>query len=84
MENELLELTDRQKEALQKLANNIKEFAREVWEKLKQAINQLKEAFQIYVSNLEPKKRYKFLKSIGVRNYIPFFKRKVFRCRNNC
>lgn len=79
-----LELTDEQKDAMMRMINTIKEFVKKVWDDFKKVMARCVDAFNLYVGSLEPKKRYKFLKSIGVANYVPYFKRKIHRCRNNC
>lgn len=78
------ELTEKQKEVMINLINGIKELAKRICEAFKEAITRITEAFNLYVSNLTPKKRYRFLKVIGVKDYEPFFKTKVYRCRSNC
>ena len=82
------ELTEEQKEALQKVGevfNRIADAAKELWAKIKKAMDVIASLFREYVMNMEPKKRYKLLKRLSITNYIPYFRREgIFRCRNNC
>lgn len=63
---------------------NLCEVLKEVWRKIKKIIISTSKVFIDYIYTLEPRRRYKLLKSIGIKNYIPFFKRETFQCRNNC
>ena len=91
--NELkLELTKEQEEAMQKLASSIMEFCEKVWNELKKifegiakVLEEIAEAFRIYIMSLQPKQRYKFLKAMGIKEYVGYFRRSgIIRCRNNC
>ncbi|HHV09981.1 MAG TPA: hypothetical protein GXX75_06865 [Clostridiales bacterium] len=76
-----MELTQEQKEVIRKIA----EAFRKIIAAVKETINRVKEFFNTYIVSLEPKRRYKFLRSIGIKNYVPFFRRRgVIHCRNNC
>lgn len=86
-----LELSKEQKEALSGLVSNLVELARKIGEIIRkigeiirETLNKFKEVYKIYILNLEPRKRYRFLKAVRIKNYVPFFKRDIFRCRNNC
>lgn len=70
----MYEITQEQKEAI---AIAIEVFNK-VAEVIRKAIDYIKEFFNnfiTYVMRLQPKQRYKFLKRMGVKNYILFFHR---------
>jgi hypothetical protein len=94
-----MELTQEQKEALEQIGNAVKEAVNKIvktanalYEWMKNVIARVKETLlkswdylKTYIMKLSPKQRYKLLKSIGVKNYLPFFRRDgVIHCRNNC
>nr|WP_308743212.1 hypothetical protein [uncultured Anaerocolumna sp.] len=79
------ELTQEQKDELNEVANKIIEAFKKIIEDIKKAVDKFFEHFNKYVSDLKPKNRYRFLKAIGIKNYIPFFRRDgTIHCRNNC
>lgn len=83
-----IELTNEQKEVIQRIVDALKaivETWEKFWERVKVAINAITEGFINYIRSIEPKKRYKLLKKLGITNYIPFFSREgITHCRNNC
>jgi hypothetical protein len=94
-----MELTQEQKDALEKLAKSVSEAvdkitkaANALYEWMKNVISKVKETLlkswdylKTYIMKLPPKQRYKLLKSIGIKDCLPFFRRDgVIHCRNNC
>jgi hypothetical protein len=80
-----MELTQEQKDALTKFVETIRKTINELWENIKKLIDEIYHSLSSYTMSLEPRERYKFMKSIGAYDYIPIFRRLgVFRCRNNC
>lgn len=94
-----MEITQEQKEALEQIGKIVKEAvdkivktAKTLYEWMKSVIARAKEALikswdymKAYIMELPPKQRYKLLKSIGIKNYLPYFRRDgVIHCRNNC
>jgi molecular chaperone GrpE (heat shock protein) len=79
------ELTQEQKDAVKKFVKRLVNTIDELWNLIKKALNDIAHNFNTYIRGLNPKKRYKFLKAIGIKNYLPFFHRDgVIHCRNNC
>jgi hypothetical protein len=83
-----MELTQEQKEALEKLTkvvNALYEWVKNVVSKVKEALLKSWSYLKTYIMKLPPKQRYKLLKSIGIKNYLPFFRRDVvIHYRDNC
>lgn len=84
----MCELTQEQKEIIEKAYEvfcKVAEAIKSVVEQIREFWDNLSNSFITYVISLQPKKRYKFLKRIGIKNYVPFFRRNgIVRCRNNC
>lgn len=85
----MYELTQEQKDAIDKIVKAfqiIAEAIKKMFNRIKDLRNELSRRFNLYISSLHPKKRYKFLKSLGIRNYLPphFRRNGVIHCRNNC
>ena len=79
------ELTEEQRKAILGLVDTIKRTIKDICEAIIQFVKDISEAFRDYVMSLQPKKRYKLLKRLGIKNYTPFFKRdRIIRYRNNC
>lgn len=80
-----MELTQEQIEAVRKFTDHIVDTFRRFCEAVKRMLEKIKVHFNKCILEMEPRKRYKLLKSIGIRHYEPFFRRKgVIHCRNNC
>jgi hypothetical protein len=83
-----MELTQEQKEAFEKIvkvANSLYEWMKKVVSKGREALIRSWNYFKAYIMELPPKQRYKLLKSMGIKNYLPFSRRDgVIHCRNNC
>jgi len=80
-----MELTEEQKEAIRKFLKSIIDDVSKMFNAVKDAINKIKALFDNYISKMEHCRRYKLLKSIGIKRYEPFFQRKgANHCRNNC
>lgn len=94
-----MESTQEQKEALEQIGKAVKEAidkivktANALYDWMTDVIARVKETLirswsylKTYIMGLPPKQRYKLLKSMGIKNYIPFFQRNgVIHCRNNC
>lgn len=94
-----MELTIEQKEALEKIAkvvndtaikiskdiNTLYKWIRRVIAKVKELLIMSWKYIKSHIMELPPKQRYKLLKSMGIKNYLPFFRRNgVIHCRNNC
>ncbi|HWT27614.1 MAG TPA: hypothetical protein VN131_06715 [Mobilitalea sp.] len=95
----MYELTEEQKDAHEQIGKAIKEAvdkivktANVLYEWMKRVIARVKETLvkswsylKTYIMELPPKQRYKLLKFMGIKNYLPFFRRDgVIHCRNNC
>ncbi len=79
------ELTQEQKDAVKKFANQIVNAFEKLLNLIQEALHTIAHNFNAYICSLKPRKRYKFLKAIGIKNYLPFFRRNgIIRCRNNC
>jgi len=80
--------SEEQRKSILELFDNIKLAFEKVWDIFKKAAEAIASALVKYIDsiqNLDPRKRYKRLKRMGIKNYIPFFKRSaIHRCRNNC
>jgi len=87
-----IELTEDQRKALEefarRLANGIKimvDAIKAIWDRFNKFCDELPMKINKYIMSMHPKKRYKFFKAMGIKNYIPFFRRDgVLHCRNNC
>lgn len=94
-----MESTQEQKEALEQIGKAVKEAidkivktANALYDWITDVIARVKETLirswsylKTYIMKLPPKQRYKLLKSMGIKNYLPFFRRDgVIHCRNNC
>lgn len=81
-------LSNELKERLASALNGIINAIKNLYEKLEIVAKAICNAFNTYLKNIvkmDPRKRYKYLKSIGVKDYVPFFNRNgIYHCRNNC
>lgn len=79
-ENDYAFEVEKLNEACKTLAGAIADVISELVELMKDVIEVIDS-----VIKLPPKQRYKTIKSLGIKDYEPFFKRKgMYRCRNTC
>lgn len=94
-----MELTQEQKDALENIARAVSEALEKIskavntlYEWMKNIVSKVRELLlkswdylKTCIMKIPPKQRYKLLKSMGIKNYLPFFQRDgVIHCRNNC
>ena len=80
-----MELTHEQKEIIREFAEKIVDVFKKFCEAVNKIFEKVKAYFNKFIYKMEPHERYKYLKSIGIRYYEPFFQRRgIIRCRNNC
>lgn len=82
------ELSNETKESLKSVVDSIIKAFKNLYQELKKIADATNRTFSIYLEyilKMEPRKRYKYLKSIGIKDYIPFFNYNgMYHCRNNC